>query len=147
MEEEIEIKGVITCKVGKDIIKIQDSDTLAEQSLQILIKTAGYYKIISKDHFGLADELRHMRNYLMHDNLGAFTENAGFYEHELLIKYTGANVSKMVSVPVEEIKVHCLSTDAQEIWAYYILTSTRHLIEDMFRERVKRLPPDFTVKS
>jgi len=145
LEEEIQIKGFITCKEGRDIVEVRDSDTLADRSLSTLIKTAGYYKIIPKEHFGLADELRHMRNYLMHDNLGVFIENAEFYEYELAIRYTGANVIKKISIPVKEIQAHCLNIDSQEIWAYYILTRTRHLIEDMFRERVKRLPPDFTV--
>ncbi len=145
LEEEMETKGSITCKVGSVIKEVRDSDTLAEQSLHTLIKAATYYKIIPKEHFGLADELRHMRNYLMHDSLGLFVENKGFYEHELTIRYTGANVSKMVSVPIDEVNSHCLGTEAQEIWAYYILTRTRHLIDDMFQERVKRLPPEQTV--
>jgi len=141
LEEEIELKGSITIKPWNEIVKIDDVQELTNQSLLTLISAAKYLKIITSEHFSLVNELRHVRNYLMHDDLGRFMENKGNYEFTLLIKAGNDYVRTDISVPVDEINERCLTSESPEIWAYYILTRTRKIIGDMFKERVKRLPP------
>jgi hypothetical protein len=142
LEEEIELQGKITCKHGKDVVTIDDPGGLINQSLQDLIKVATYYHIIPREHYQGADELRLIRNYLMHDDLGVFMKSGENYEFTLGVMTHGVFVGNPISIPIVEVKDHCLTTESQEIWAYYLLTRTRHLIEHMFEERVKRLPPE-----
>lgn len=142
LEEEIEIEGKITYKQGKDLIDIRDPEALINQPLWQLINIAGFYKIIPREHFQLANELRLIRNYLMHDSLGAFMEDGEEYRFLMITLVNGVQVSNQISIPVEEVRAHCLMSSPDELWAYYILTRTRHLIEHMFEERVKRLPPE-----
>ncbi len=142
LEEEIDLQGKITCKHGRDIVTIDDPSGIVNQSLLVLINTATHYRIIPREHFMLANELRLIRNHLMHDDLGVFLENGENYEFTLGIMVGGAFVGTPIVLPIKEVEEHCLTADSQEIWAYYILTRTRHLIEHMFEDRVKRLPPE-----
>ena len=142
LEEEIELQGKISCKHGRDIVTIDDPGALMNQSLQGLINTATHYRIIPREHFQLANELRLVRNHLMHDDLGAFIKSGENFEFTLCIISNGVIVANAITIPIVEVEGHCLTPDAQEIWAYYLLTRTRHLIEHMFEERVKRLPPE-----
>lgn len=142
LEEEIEQKGSITYKQGLEVITIQDTEGLVSLNLRILINTASYYWIIPKDEYKLATTLRLIRNYLMHDQLGEFTENGDNYEYDFSAEIKGTTITNILSIPKKEIEEHCMSCDYLEIWAYFILTRTRHLISQMFRERVKRLPPE-----
>ncbi len=141
LEEEIELEGKITCKQGREIVTIDDPGGLVNQSLLVLISTATHYRIIPREHFALANELRLIRNHLMHDDLGSFLKHGENYEFTLGVMVHGAFVGTPIVLPITEVEEHCLTAEAQEIWAYYLLTRTRHLIEHMFEERVKRLPP------
>lgn len=142
LEEQIELQGKITCKQGGNMVTIDDPSGLLNQSLQVLINTATHYQIIPRERFSLANELRLIRNHLMHDDLGAFMKNGSNYEFTIGVMVNGAFIGTPILIPISEIQSHCLASDPQEIWAYYLLTRTRQLIEHMFEERVKRLPPE-----
>ena len=142
LEEEIELQGKITCKHGRDIVTLDDPGGLVNQSLLVFINTATHYRIIPREHFSLANELRLIRNHLMHVDLGAFIKSGENYEFTLGVMSNGVFVGNAIVLPITEVQDHCLNTEPQEIWAYYLLTRTRHLIEHMFEERVKRLPPE-----
>jgi len=143
LEEEIELKGKITCKQDKNIVIVDDPQGLLNQSLYALIQTALHYKIIPNEQAELADGLRRIRNYLMHDDLGSFMIDGLNFEFRFGSMQNGAFVEEhVISMLTSEVKTHCLTRDPQEIWAYYILTRTRRLIVLMFEERVKRLPPE-----
>jgi len=142
LEEEIGLKGKITCKQGAGIITIDEPGELVNQSLVVLINTATHYQIIPREYFPLANELRLIRNHLMHDDLGVLIKNIDNYEFNLGIMVNGAFVCTPIIIPIKEVEKHCLTTESDEIWAYYLLTRTRHMIEHMFAERVKRLPPE-----
>jgi hypothetical protein len=138
LEEEIEQKGSITCKPGPELVTVRDAGELAQLNLRVLINTAGYYRIIAREDFNLATTLRLIRNVLMHDQLGEFAANGNMYEYDL-----GTDtVTSILEIPTREIAEYCLTSHYKEIWAYFILTRTRHLMNSMFQERVQRLPPE-----
>ena len=44
---------------------------------------------------------------------------------------------------LDEINTYTLGKSSIELWSYYLLTRTRELIDFLFKERVKKFPPDF----
>jgi hypothetical protein len=138
LAEEIQEKGSITYRQGQGLVNLRNDEELVFLNMRILINTAAYYKIIPREDFNLATTLRLIRNVLMHDRLGGFAENRDAYEYNLGTE----TIESILEIPKSEIGEHCLTADHKEIWAYFILTRTRQLMNTMFRERVKRLPPE-----
>ena len=93
LEEEIQRKGLITCRQDNREINITDPNDLADQSLLALIHMAKNYKMIPRQHLRLTTELRIIRNYLMHDNLGNFMPKGENFEFDILTK-TGNTLNR-----------------------------------------------------
>ena len=51
---------------------------------------------------------------------------------------------KSVLLSEDEIRAHTVCDDSPELWAYYALTRTRAVIDEIFKPRAVRLPPRTT---
>lgn len=115
---------------------IKNAEGLAQFDLSVLIKNAGFLKIIPQNYQYKVYRLKQIRNCAIHDILPAF----GLIENRYVAQID--KKGNMVKIDKEEIDEHVLSTNSEEIFAYYVLTRTREFIKVAFENRVKRLPPE-----
>lgn len=142
LQEEVELNGMITYKNYSQLFEAKDVDEISSLPLIVQVKTAAYHGIIPREKQKLADELRLIRNLLMHDLLPPFEKGKFSYDSRLRTDFKGGgSFEKEISIRIEEVEDHCLYDNSEEIWAYYTLTRTRLLMNDIFKERVKRHPP------
>ncbi|MEI0581390.1 hypothetical protein [Brachyspira pilosicoli] len=55
----------------------------------------------------------------------------------------GIGIKEPKELHLDEINTYILGKSSIELWSYYLLTKTRELIDFLFKERVKKISPDF----
>ena len=123
-------------------IKITNVEDLAQCNIGVLISIVSNYKMLPKNEYNLAKTLQCVRNCIVHDMLPEFTINGKYYEAELKINLN-SDIKKNIQIPADEINTYTIGQSSIELWSYFLLTRTRTLIEFLFKERVKKFPPDF----
>ena len=98
--------------------------------------------MLPKDEYNLAKTLQCIRNCIVHDMLPLFRIRDRYYEADLKINLI-YNTTKTISISADEVNTYTLGQSSIELWSYYLLTRTRELIDFLFKERVKKFPPDF----
>ncbi|MEI0485516.1 hypothetical protein R4K89_00505 [Brachyspira intermedia] len=146
LEEKIQDEGYISVykfNNGKRYEeKITNVEDLAQCNIGFLISIVNNYKMFTKKEYDIAKTLQCIRNCVVHDMLPQFRINGKFYEADLKINLS-YNTTKIISIPEDEINTYTLGQSSIELWSYYLLTRTRGLIDFLFKERVKKFPPDF----
>ena len=122
--------------------KITNVEDLAQCNIGVLISIVSNYKMLPKNEYNLAKTLQCVRNCIVHDMLPEFTINGKYYEAELKINLN-SDIKKNIQIPADEINTYTIGQSSIELWSYFLLTRTRTLIEFLFKERVKKFPPDF----
>ena len=122
--------------------KITNVEDLAQCNIGILISIINNYKMLPKEEYNLAKTLQCVRNCIVHDMLPDFSIKGKYYEAELKINLS-SNIKKNIQIPIDEIKTYTIGQTSTELWSYFLLTRTRKLIEFLFKDRVKKFPPDF----
>ena len=122
--------------------KITNVEDLAQCNIGILISIINNYKMLPKEEYNLAKTLQCVRNCIVHDMLPDFSIKGKYYEAELKINLS-SNIKKNIQIPIDEIKTYTIGQTSIELWSYFLLTRTRKLIEFLFKDRVKKFPPDF----
>ena len=146
LEEKIEENGFVSIQKfnnGKKYEeKITNIEDLAQCNIGMLISIVNNYRMLPKNEYDLAKTLQSVRNCVVHDMLPQFNINDQYYEAELKINLS-YNTTKTIQIPVDEINTYTIGQSSIELWSYFLLTRTRKLIEFLFKERVKKYPPDF----
>ena len=137
-EELLNDKGEVTIKVFQSFEVVKSSSEFTRYSLSVLVYNALYYRIIDDNNFSNVILLKHIRNKSVHDMLPAFELIDGKYR-AVIDKKDKYNI---IEIEKKEIDEKLLSTDSEEIYAYFILTRTRKLIRSIFEDRVKKYPPN-----
>ncbi|MEK6795947.1 MAG: hypothetical protein AABZ39_14285 [Spirochaetota bacterium] len=141
LEEKIADSGYITYKEVGAVKKASCSEDLADLNLNTLINAASWYYIIPPSRFNEASFIRILRNHIMHDRLPPFVLKGGSYNGDVVQDMHGVNVISNAELSKSEVSERCLHDAPEELWAYYMLTRVRSLMEDMFAERVREHPP------
>lgn len=146
LEEKMQEDGYISVyrfnngkKIKEQITNVED---LAQFNIGFLISIVNNYKMLPKNEYNTAKTIQCIRNCIVHDMLPEFRINDKYYEADLKISLN-SNTTKIIIIPVDEINTYTLGKSSIELWSYYLLTRTRELIDFLFKERVKKFPPDF----
>jgi len=146
LEEKIKKEGFVSIKRydGKKtrFDKIENVEDLSQCNMGVLISIVNHYKMFNPKKYKLAKTLQNIRNCVVHDMLPEFSIKDGYYEAEVKISLN-SNIKSVLKIEEIEINNYTAGRDSIELWAYFLLTRTRSLIEFLFRERVKKFPPDF----
>ncbi|WP_297208353.1 hypothetical protein [uncultured Brachyspira sp.] len=122
--------------------KITDVEYLAQCNIGVLISIVSNYKMLPREEYNLAKTLQCVRNCIVHDMLPSFSVNGKYYESELKINL-GSSIKRTIKIPADEVNNYTIAQSSIELWSYFLLTRTRKLIEFLFKDRVKKFPPDF----
>ena len=146
LEEKIQEEGYISIykfNNGKKYEeKITNVEDLAQCNIGFLISIVNNYKMLPKNEYNLAKTLQCIRNCIVHDMLPKFRIRDKYYEADLKINLS-YNTTKTISISADEVNTYTAGQSSIELWSYYLLTRTRELIDFLFKERVKKFPPDF----
>lgn len=135
LEEKLNLKGRLTINFKGKTFTATGPKELNHKNLGLLIEFAFQYQICNKIQYEQLRHLQLIRNTSIHGLLPEWELNEELHYYETKID------KQILKIDQAELSSHTLSQDSNEIWAYFTLTQTRQLIEELFRPRATRLPP------
>ncbi len=129
--------GEVRIKVFDNFETVRESSQFNDYNLSTLVFNARYYNIIRANSLSNIILLKYIRNTTVHDMLPPFELIDGKYK----VAIDKKDRDNIIEIDKREIDEKCLSTDSEEIYAYFVLTRTRELMKSLFDDRVKKYPP------
>ncbi len=116
---------------------VTENSKFSAYTLSTLIFNANYYNIINDSNLPNMILLKHVRNITVHDMLPPFELACDKYK----VVVDKKDKYNTIEIDKKEIDEKLLSTDSEEIYAYFVLSRTRELIKNIFGDRVRKYPP------
>lgn len=135
LEEKLAAAGRLKTRYKNRDALVSGPNELNRSSLGLLLELAKSYGICTQAQYDEMRTLQFIRNTSIHGMLPEFELDEKNRIRKAKTEF------KSVVLPEEEVRAHTVGCDSPELWAYYALTRTRAVIDEIFKPRAVRLPP------